>query len=126
MKARAVVEGRRGFTLLEVVIALAILSLTLVVLLGLKNQDIRLATQAKEMTTATALARMKVVETEMAGFPELGEIEGDFSEDYPGYRWRQVISPTPFDYVREAQIVVSWGGNEQNRVEMFKYLFEKQ
>ena len=118
--------NKRGFTLLEVVIALAILSLALVVLLGLRNRDIELAATAKEVTVATALARMKMVETEMGGFPELGEQEGDFSQDYPEFRWHRVIAPTPFDEVRETRVLIYWGEREQESVEMVKYVFAEQ
>lgn len=115
-----------GFTLLEVLVALAILSLALVVLLGLRNRDVNLVITTRHLTVATALARMKMVETGMEGFPELGEMAGEFGQDYPGFRWHRVISSTPFDYVREARVSVMWGQDDRDGVELVNYVFEER
>lgn len=114
-----------GFTLLEVLVALSILSLALVVLLGLRNRDIDLVSTAREVTIATALAKMKMVEAQVEGFPELGEISGEFEEGYSGFHWRKVIAPTPFDYVREVRISVQ-GQDDQIEVELVNYVFQEQ
>jgi general secretion pathway protein I len=116
----------KGFTLLEVLVALAVLSLALVVLLGLRNRDVGLVTETRYLTAATALARMKMVETGMEGFPEIGEMAGEFGEGYPEFRWHRVISSTPFDYVREVRISVMWGKNDREGVELVNYVFEER
>ena len=53
-----------GFTLLEVMVALAILSSTLVVLLRIVTNNVRATNHAKMTTAATFLARTKMVELE--------------------------------------------------------------
>jgi len=115
-----------GFILLEVLVALAILAIALVVLLGLRNRDVDLVKTTRNLTIATALARMKIVETEIEGFPELGEMAGEFGEDYPGFRWRRTISPTPFDYVREVYVAVSWGQRDHESMDLVNYIFENR
>ena len=115
-----------GFTLLEVLVALAVLSIALVVLLGLRNRDVDLVKETRYVTVATALARMKIVETEMEGFPEIGEMAGEFGEGYPEFRWHRVISSTPFDYVRELRVSVEWGQNDREGVELVNYVFQEQ
>ena len=68
----------RGFTLLEVLIALGILALALPILLGLRNWDLDLHARAKELTTATILAQEKLIETELGTLLPLGETGGEF------------------------------------------------
>ena len=58
-------DNERGFTLMEVLIALSILALALPILLGLRNFDLDLHARAKELTTATILAQEKLAETEL-------------------------------------------------------------
>lgn len=117
---------RSGFTLLEVLVALAILSIALVVLLGLRNRDVALVDATRHLTVATALARMKVVEVGLEGFPELGEAAGEFGEGYPEFHWQRVVSSTPFDYVREVRVSVAWSQNDRERVELVHYAFQEQ
>jgi len=75
-----------GFTLLEVMIALAILGAALIVLLRISSQDVRASYRAKLLTIATQLARSKMndIEEELAknGFTDTGENEqGDFTDE---------------------------------------------
>ena len=115
-----------GFTLLEVLVALAILSIALVVLLGLRNRDVDLVNKTRDLTTATALARMKIVETQVESFPDLGETTGEFGDDYSRFHWYRVVSSTPFDYVREVRVSVKWGQTDRETVELVKYVFQEQ
>jgi len=119
-------SSKIGFTLLEVLVALAVLSLALVILLGLRNRDVELVNTTRDLTTATALARMKMEETQMEGFPELGEATGEFGEGYPQFHWQRLVSSTPFDYVREVRVSVKWGQANPDGVELVKYVFQEQ
>jgi prepilin-type N-terminal cleavage/methylation domain-containing protein len=82
-----------GFTLLEIMVALAILSSTLVVLLRIVTNNVRATNHAKMTTAATFLARTKMVELEDTvlydGFIETNEFKnGTFkTEGYPQFRW---------------------------------------
>ncbi len=109
--------NKNGFTLLEIMVALAVISISLVVLLGLRNRDLVLAATARDMTQATLLARQKITEIQLIGFPDLGEKKGDFGEEAPNFRWRQEVVQTPFDSVRELLLEVSWGINEDKEKE---------
>jgi prepilin-type N-terminal cleavage/methylation domain-containing protein len=82
-----------GFSLLEMMVAIALLSLGLVVLLQVQARSIQLAQQAREMTIATQLARAKLLDCQVdllkKGF-SIGDYdeEGDFSDDeMPGFYW---------------------------------------
>lgn len=126
-----------GFTLLEVMIALAILAIALPVLLGLRNRDVDLHLRARDLTAATLLAQEKLLEAELAGLLPLGEVSGDFkgpppgmqtagesSDRAPGYRWKRIVSPTPLDLVREVRVQVIWPrGDIEEMVEVSTYVF---
>lgn len=130
-------ESERGFTLLEVLIALAILALALPILLGLRNWDLDLHARAKELTTATTLAQEKLIETELAALFPLGETGGAFMPTPLGsqataemtnrpanYRWKRIVSPTPLQIVREVKVQVLWPrGTTEEMVEVSTYVF---
>lgn len=130
-------RGAGGFTLLEVVMAMALLAIALPVLLGLRNRDVELLRYADSMTTATLLAQEKLFETELMGFPQTGEQTGDFQDLPPGslasakvkdrgrdYRWTRTVVSTPLDAVREVRIRVAWPrGKVDETVEITSYVF---
>lgn len=82
-RGRAVVAG---FTLLEVMISLAILGSALVILSQSHQNSVRAANRAKMMTVAVLLARYKMVDVEddlfEDGFSEFEEVDkGDFKDE---------------------------------------------
>ena len=127
-----------GFTLLEVMLAVALLAIVLPVLLGLRNRGMEFRDRAREITTATLLAQEKLLETELLPVLPVGEQTGDFKnappglatqatgEDRaPGYRWRRIVVPTPLDRVREVRVEVLWfRGQTEDSVEVSNYVFE--
>ena len=87
----------RGFTLLEVMVAIAILSSALVVLLEINTRNIAATNHARMMTTATQLARAELVRLEDdlddKGYPDLDDTrQGNFADDgLPMFRWEAHI-----------------------------------
>ena len=86
-----------GFTLLEVMVAVAIIAIALVAALGSQSQGVSLATEAKFITTSVFLAQGKMAEFEIMEPDDLGSESGDFGEDFPGYRWEVEIDDVDFD-----------------------------
>jgi general secretion pathway protein I len=86
-----------GFTLLEVMIAVAILSITLMTLLSAVTSNIRATRHAKLTTMGTFLARGKMVDVEdqvlEQGFSTSDEnAEGTFKEQgHPEFHWDSLI-----------------------------------
>jgi general secretion pathway protein I len=126
-----------GFTLLEVLLAIALLAIALPILLGLRNFDLELQARASELTAATLLAQEKLLETELSGQYSMGESIGDFPsiplgvqatmQAVPravGYKWKRTIAPTPLELIREIRIKVSWlRGELEEAVEVSTYVF---
>jgi general secretion pathway protein I len=113
----------RGFTLLEVLISLAIIAIVLITCLRAQNQSIRLYHLSRDMTVATILARQKMGEIELAGFPELGGEEGDFEDQFPGFTWQKTVSMTPFEEARKVDLSVIWKeGIRERRVDVIAYI----
>jgi general secretion pathway protein I len=74
----------QGFTLLEIVVAMAILGIGLVVIIELFSGGLRLARVSEEYTKAAGYARMKMEEVSLAKSLEEGIQEGEFDSFY---RW---------------------------------------
>ena len=88
---------QRGFTLLEIMVAIAILSATLGVLLRIVTNNVRSTNHAKMTTAATFLARTKMVDIEDEildnGFTDQDDsAAGTFKElGYPQFRWETLV-----------------------------------
>ena len=74
----------RGFTLLEVMIAVALIAIALVTLLGSQSQSVSFANTAKFETMAALLAQSKMSEMTIQGADSLSSDSGNFGDDYPG------------------------------------------
>ena len=93
----------RGFSLLEVMIALAILAVSLLALFNLQSTSLIGSARAQRISVATLLAQRKMAEVLIgleAGilkgeFPDDKEESGSFEEEkYPDYSWKLRIKKT--------------------------------
>jgi general secretion pathway protein I len=92
-RRRRIAVRWRGFTLLEVMIAMAILAITLVALYQSQSQSISMASDSRFLTTASLLAQSRMAEIDAAADPRaVVSANGDFGDDYPGYTWRLEVS----------------------------------
>jgi prepilin-type N-terminal cleavage/methylation domain-containing protein len=106
-------RSEKGFTLLEVMVAVAILGLTLVVLLEVVTNNVRATNHARLTTSATFLARQKMVDVEddvlYHGFVDNDESEnGNFKEAgaaFSQYRWETLVERVdlPTDLAQKTQ-----------------------
>lgn len=75
----------KGFTLIEVVVAMAILGIGLIVIIELFSGGLRLARTSMEYTEAVNYARMKMEEMGVKQTMEEGSEEGEFDDTF---RWQ--------------------------------------
>ncbi len=104
----------RGFTLLEVMIAIAILGTALAGLLGLHHQSLQSVIRSQDMTRASMLAQAVMTEAELERFPDPGTTTGDFQASFPGqfrdFQWQRVVEVSAnFPDVREVKVMVRYG-----------------
>ena len=104
----------RGFTLVELLVALTLLAVVGGTLLQLFHSGLRAARLAGEQSHAVLLARSKL--TELQAYPSLqpGTLSGEFED---GYRWEAVLTqladadaaePGPIQLL-ELQLTIAWG-----------------
>jgi general secretion pathway protein I len=120
---------QQGFTLLEVMVAVAILAMVLVTLMGVQNRSTQDVMLADHITTATLLAKGKMYEALVtAGTRTIveKEDEGEFPEDeFKGFTWKQSISQVQLAenvMITEVRMAVLWKeGDRQEMVELLSY-----
>ncbi len=105
-----------GFTLLEVMIALAIIGIALVTLIGLETRTVQLAERQQRVTQATLLAQGKMTEIEVGSqsLTGLSGNEGLFESPFELYRWSLVREATPLPGIEMVTVSVVWGKENRN------------
>ncbi len=83
-------RSRGGFTLLEVLIAFAILAVAMTALMQAFSQGLRSLEVAEDYATAAMLARSKMAEVGPLIPIEEGELSGEFENNW---QWRVVVLP---------------------------------
>jgi len=99
--------GEKGFTLMEVMVAMAILAIALVSIFQLQSQSISMATDSRFLTTAALLAQSKMVEVETQSTLSNKTESGDFGPDYPQYAWQLVIDDTQLLQFKKIEVTVT-------------------
>ena len=90
-KQRSGPRGAYGFTLLEILVAMSIITFALVAIFRLYTQTISMSHRLSFNITAPFLAQKKMAEqTSMPG-KELVDDAGDFGEEFPGYTWAVIV-----------------------------------
>lgn len=102
MSTEQQLKNSRGFTLLEIMIALAIVSGLLVTLIYTLNYNLGIAGRHEFVTVATFLARNKLAEVEAA--PANGE--GSFPEPNAEYQFRSEVKKYPFPGISQISVTV--------------------
>jgi len=98
---------RRGFTLLEVLVSLAILSITLLLAYQVLSGAIAAEDRSERWTVASCLGE-SIVRESTAVWPETGESSGKFAAPMDAYTWKRSILPAVHSDAREVHVVITW------------------
>ncbi len=86
-----------GFTLFEVLIAVAVLAIALTAIYRLHNQSIFLNQVNRFYTQAPLLARQRLAQLENLPVKEWSDDSGDFEDQFEGFHWQIKVEPVPLD-----------------------------
>lgn len=103
---------KNGFTLLEVMVALAIIATALVTLLGSHLISLNLAQKNKEQTMQSLLARQKLEESFITPFDSLQNDSGDFGPAHPEYKWELEVENADVENLKKITIIVQSSEDE--------------
>jgi general secretion pathway protein I len=103
-----------GFTLIEVMIAIAVLGIALIALMSLQHQDLQSVIRGQDISRAAMLAQTLMTQAEMERFPPLGRSAGSFDQLYPrrytNFRWTREVTPSSvFPDLRKVEIHIIYG-----------------
>ena len=108
-----------GFTLLEVMIALAVMSIVLVSVYRMHSQSLTMNTAARFYTLAPLLAQNKLAELETLSSDGFPDDSGDFGEQYPGYSWQTSLTDVSSevlgevaDDLKRVDLTISYNNNQ--------------
>lgn len=129
MKKVIINEKTGGFTLLEVLIAMAIIATALVSLLSLQSRSIKMMESAEMLEGARMLAEKVMSEGELKGVPG-GEVKGEAGH----YRWllteirltpEKMPEGVPLLPGRQLSLDIFWkDGKREEKISFAEYLYE--
>lgn len=109
-----------AFTLLEVMIAIAVMAIALTTLYGSQSRSLSYATEAHFNIVASSLAAAKLAELQ-SGISELVSDSGDFGDEFPGYGWQLEVEDAYFEEfdalagleegLQQVDLTVEWSGS---------------
>lgn len=109
----------RGFTLLEVVVALAIMAGVILTVLGAVNYHVSIIANERESTAMALLARARMAEMELAAVPLIGA--GTFAPSRPDYTWKSELQPAKLPGLQMQVLRVQRAGDKKE-LALVRYL----
>jgi general secretion pathway protein I len=106
--------GRSGFTLLEVMVAVAIVAIAFSAVYKLYSQAFAMNQSARFYATATLLAQTKLAELSTQSPSDLMDDSGNFADQFAGYSWQITVREVeaeeltlPQQALRQIDIVIT-------------------
>ncbi len=109
----------QGFTLLEVMVALAIISTSLVVLLHSQNSNITRSHYADSLAKAAMLAQKIISEGDMNKLMD-SKSEGSEESGNIVFTWEKMVMPSMVEGLKKLTVLVSWGNGKEYKLETYR------
>lgn len=97
----------RGFTLLEIMLAMAILAIAFTAVFQSQSQSISMIGGSRFDTTAPLLAQSEMARIEAIPLREITSGEGNFGDAFPDYTWKVDITETRIDELKKITLTVT-------------------
>jgi general secretion pathway protein I len=108
------IRGASGFTLVEILVALAVLAVALSAGMRAVAQSADAATLLKQRTLALWVAQNRLASAQLeTPWPALGRREGNAAQANATFVWRETVSATPNPAFRRVEIVVADGAEPE-------------
>ena len=112
----------KGFTLLEVMIALAIMSGVILTVISSFNYHLSIVTRDREETIGFLLARAKLEEIELMKKDALKTVqEGTFAPEHPEISWKAEVEQTAVLFFKKLTLTATWE-NTKRTVSLVHYI----
>ena len=99
---------QQGFTLVEVMVALAILAITLVVIFSQQATSIKVGNEARITTKATFVAQERMAGLITQRRLPIGEEEGEVAEAIPPLKWKEIVEESATEGMKRVTVLVQW------------------
>ena len=104
-----------AFTLLELIVAIAIMAIALFGVMQVVTQGINSSISSRDRARAVELAELKLTELRLDPALEPGVTDGDFGDEQPGWSWSSEVMETELEGLLRLRITVSWQHGGQDR-----------
>lgn len=108
---------KKGFTLLEILIALAIVGSLLVTVIYTLNYHLGIVGRHETITVATLLAKEKMADLEKTPINE----KGNFDDPYKNYTYETLVKDSPYAGISEIIVIVKTGNEE---IKLNEFIFK--
>ena len=106
-------KASRGFTLIEVMVALSIVALSLTAVAASMGQMIEAANVMRDRTYASWIAQNKIAEMRLANVePKVSTTTGDLEYGNTTWEWRAVVSKTQVDNFVRVDVSITHAGSD--------------
>ncbi|MFC1764537.1 type II secretion system protein [Planctomycetota bacterium] len=107
--------SRSGFTFVELLVTIVLVSAILPVAMRGIAMCTRLSGQTRRQLEAASLARAKITELVVSGDALTGDQGGEFEEPWTGYQWQMTTTPWVDGTLQQVDVTVSWAAQTKER-----------